>query len=103
MNAGIGSREIEAAVREIELMGRDGHCTSLPREVLNFGYRELRGLAPGSVIVSALLEVEPSEPQQEVQVLDRQGAVEPELPAQERAIGLRSLLAEHQRRRIARQ
>jgi UDP-N-acetylmuramate dehydrogenase len=71
MNAGIGSREIEAAVHEIELMGRDGHCTSLPRQVLDFGYRELRGLAPGSVIVSALLEVEPSEPSRVRAEVDR--------------------------------
>ena len=62
MNAGIGSRELKDVVLEIELMNVEGACTSLPREVLDFGYRELRGLARGSVIVSALLEVSPSEP-----------------------------------------
>jgi UDP-N-acetylmuramate dehydrogenase len=62
MNAGIGSREVENVVIAIELMSAEGVCTSLPRDVLDFGYRELRGLARGSVIVSALLGVSPSDP-----------------------------------------
>jgi len=71
MNAGIGSRELKDVVLEIELMNVEGACTSLPREVLDFGYRELRGLPRGSVIVSALLEVSPSEPARVRAEIDR--------------------------------
>jgi UDP-N-acetylmuramate dehydrogenase len=49
MNAGIAEREI-------------GEATRLPRTTLEFRYRDLRGLAPGSVIVSGLLEVVPTDP-----------------------------------------
>jgi UDP-N-acetylmuramate dehydrogenase len=62
MNAGIPSRETKDAVREIEVMSPSGRqLRHLPRERLRFQYRCLRGLAPGSVILSALLAVEPSE------------------------------------------
>ena len=62
MNAGIPSRETKDAVREIEVMSPSGRkLHHLPRERLGFGYRCLRGLAPGSVILSALLAVEASE------------------------------------------
>jgi UDP-N-acetylmuramate dehydrogenase len=62
MNAGIPSRETKDAVREVEVMSPTGaKLRHLPRERLGFGYRALRGLAPGSVIVSALLAVEPSD------------------------------------------
>jgi UDP-N-acetylmuramate dehydrogenase len=63
MNAGIGSREAEDVVSEIEVMSPCGRRRShLKREALRFRYRGLRGLAPGSVIVSALLAVALSEP-----------------------------------------
>jgi UDP-N-acetylmuramate dehydrogenase len=59
MNAGIPDRETKDAVREIEVMSPSGRkLHHLPRARLGFGYRRLAGLAPGSVIVSALLEVE---------------------------------------------
>jgi UDP-N-acetylmuramate dehydrogenase len=62
MNAGIPSRETKDVVREIELMSPSGRkLRHLPRERLGFRYRGLRGLAPGSVILSALLAVQPSE------------------------------------------
>lgn len=62
MNAGIPSRETKDAVREIEVMSPSGRqLRHLPRERLGFQYRCLRGLAPGSVILSALLAVAPSE------------------------------------------
>ena len=58
MNAGIPEREIGDAVREIEVMSPTGEKTRrLARGSLEFRYRALRGLAPGSVIVSALLDV----------------------------------------------
>jgi UDP-N-acetylmuramate dehydrogenase len=58
MNAGIPGAEIKDAVREIEVMSPCGaKLHHLPRARLGFGYRRLAGLAPGSVIVSALLEV----------------------------------------------
>ncbi len=63
MNAGIPEREVKDAVREIEVMSPAGRRLShLPRAELRFAYRGLRGLAPGSLILSALLAVEPSEP-----------------------------------------
>ncbi len=64
MNAGIPGRELGDAVREIEVASPTGTgIRHLAREVLHFRYRALRGLAPGSVIVSALLAVELSTPE----------------------------------------
>jgi UDP-N-acetylmuramate dehydrogenase len=58
MNAGIPSREVQHVVREIEVMAPSGAgIRHLRREALRFVYRGLRGLAPGSVIVSALFAV----------------------------------------------
>jgi UDP-N-acetylmuramate dehydrogenase len=63
MNAGIPDREVSDAVLEIEVMSPTGrHLHHLRREGLRFAYRGLRGLAPGSVIVSALFRIEPTEP-----------------------------------------
>lgn len=62
MNAGIGVREMKDVVRDIEVLDRKGRTTTtLPRASLDFRYRELAGLEPGSVIVAARLEVVPSE------------------------------------------
>jgi UDP-N-acetylmuramate dehydrogenase len=61
MNAGIPDRETKDAVREIEVMSPSGaKIRHLPRAKLAFGYRRLAGLAPGSLILSALLEVRPA-------------------------------------------
>lgn len=61
MNAGIGTREMKDVVREVEVMSPTGAKRShLPRERLRFVYRALRGLAPGSVLLSALLAVQPA-------------------------------------------
>lgn len=58
MNAGIPERETGEVVRELEVMSPAGRkLRHLPRERLGFAYRRLGGLAPGSVIVSALLAV----------------------------------------------
>ena len=63
MNAGIAEREIGEATHELEVMTPTGHgLRRLPRTTLEFRYRGLRGLAPGSVIVSGLLEVVPTDP-----------------------------------------
>lgn len=63
MNAGIAEREIGDATCELEVMSPTGAGTRrLPRERLEFRYRGLRGLAPGSVIVSGLLQVVPADP-----------------------------------------
>jgi len=71
MNAGIPEREMAAVVRELEVLSPTGARRShLPRSRLRFVYRGLRGLAPGSVILSALLQVRserPSVVQAEVQ------------------------------------
>ncbi|MBW2272050.1 MAG: UDP-N-acetylmuramate dehydrogenase [Deltaproteobacteria bacterium] len=58
MNAGIGSREAKDVVREIEVVSPTGRRRRhLRRASLHFRYRALRGLAPGSVVVSALFAV----------------------------------------------
>lgn len=63
MNAGIGTREAVDVVREIELMGPAGKDTQvIPRAQLHFAYRSLRGLAPGTLIVSVSFEVSASDP-----------------------------------------
>ncbi|HKA14521.1 MAG TPA: UDP-N-acetylmuramate dehydrogenase [Myxococcota bacterium] len=63
MNAGIPGREVGDRVVEIEVASPTGaRISHLPRAVLHFGYRSLRGLAPGSVILSALLRIERSTP-----------------------------------------
>jgi UDP-N-acetylmuramate dehydrogenase len=82
MNAGIPSRETKDAVREIEVMSPSGRqLRHLPRERLGFQYRCLRGLAPGSVILSALLLVEPSERSRVAaaidELLERRAATQP--------------------------
>lgn len=62
MNAGIGVRELKDVVREIDVLDRRGReTTTIPRARLDFRYRELAGLPPGSVIVAARLAVSPSD------------------------------------------
>lgn len=62
MNAGIGVREMKDVVRDIEVMDAEGRgTTTIPRAALDFRYRELAGLAPGSVVVAASLEVAASD------------------------------------------
>jgi UDP-N-acetylmuramate dehydrogenase len=58
MNAGIPEREIKDAVLEVEVMDPNGASPQrLQRDELDFGYRALRGLADGTLILSALFEV----------------------------------------------
>jgi len=57
-NAGIPGREVKDVVREIEVISPTGReVRHIPRAELRFVYRALRGLAPGSVILSALFSV----------------------------------------------
>ena len=82
MNAGIGTREMVDVVREVEVMSPSGrHRRHLVQDTLRFGYRALRGLAPGSALISTLLEVTPAEPEQvraEVErLLARRAATQP--------------------------
>jgi UDP-N-acetylmuramate dehydrogenase len=63
MNAGIGHREMKDVVSELEVMSpTGGRIRHLGRGLLRFGYRALRGLASGSVILSALFEIAISTP-----------------------------------------
>ncbi len=63
MNAGIGVRETKDVVQEIEVVAPDGRGPRwLGRDELDFGYRSLRSLAPGSVVVAARLAVERAAP-----------------------------------------
>ena len=58
MNAGVPGREVKDVVREIEVISPTGReARHIPRAELRFVYRALRGLAPGSVILSALVSV----------------------------------------------
>jgi len=58
MNAGIPGREVKDVVQEIEVISPTGReVRHIPRSGLHFVYRALHGLAPGSVIVSALFRV----------------------------------------------
>ena len=58
MNAGVPQREVKDVVRELEVMSPTGRRRShLGRAGLRFEYRALRGLAPGSLVLSALLAV----------------------------------------------
>jgi len=63
MNAGVPDRDLAQVLVEVEVQSPHGHRrVHLPRERLVLRYRELRGLAPGSVILSALLAVRPGDP-----------------------------------------
>lgn len=63
MNAGIGERELVDVVRDVEVMDPDGSAIRcVGREDLEFRYRALHGLPDGTALVSAGLEVTPSEP-----------------------------------------
>ncbi len=58
MNAGIPGREVKDVVQEIEVISPTGReVRHIPRAGLRFVYRALRGLAPGSLILSALFSV----------------------------------------------
>jgi UDP-N-acetylmuramate dehydrogenase len=62
MNAGIGVREMKDVVFELDVLDRTGrHLRKLAHDQLDFRYRGLRGLEPGSVIVAARLQIEESE------------------------------------------
>jgi UDP-N-acetylmuramate dehydrogenase len=64
MNAGIGVREVKDALLEAEVISpAGGHITHRKREELAFRYRSLGGLAPGSIVLSALFAVRPCEPE----------------------------------------
>jgi len=71
MNAGIGVREVKDVVLEIEVFGPDGRGPKrFARKDLDFGYRSLRSLAPGSIVVAALLAVEASTPERVSEQVD---------------------------------
>ena len=73
MNAGIPGSEISDAVREVEVMSPTGRTRRhLPRRKLRFSYRSLRGLAPGSVLISSLVAVRSADPASVRSEVDRQ-------------------------------
>ena len=72
MNAGIPAREVKDTIREVEVMSPTGASVRhLKRDGLRFAYRALRGLAVGSVILSALFEVGISNPARVRSEVDR--------------------------------
>lgn len=61
MNAGVPGRELADVLLELEVMSPTGaRLRHLPVGALRLVYRSLRGLAPGSALVSALLHVTPA-------------------------------------------
>lgn len=82
MNAGIGTREVKDVLASVEVQvpGEDA-TREIDTDALEFRYRELRGLPPGSVLVAATFRVEPSTPeavQAEVdELLARRAATQP--------------------------
>lgn len=72
MNAGIGVREMKDVVFDIDILDRTGkQSLRIARNELDFHYRALEGLQPGSVIVAARLRVEASERAQVQSEIDR--------------------------------
>ena len=72
MNAGIGVREMKDVVVDIDILDRTGkHMLQIPRDKLDFRYRALKGLEPGSIIVAGRLQVEESEPAKVQSEIDR--------------------------------
>lgn len=62
MNAGIGVRDMKDVVFDIDILDRTGkHMLQIASDKLDFRYRALEGLEPGSIIVAARLQVEQSE------------------------------------------
>lgn len=62
MNAGIGVREMKDVIFDVDVLDRTGErMLQIPRDQLDFRYRSLTGLEPGSIIVAARLQVEESE------------------------------------------
>jgi UDP-N-acetylmuramate dehydrogenase len=62
-NAGIPGREVKDQLREIEVMSPTGRSVRrMERRQLRFVYRALRGLSPGSLILSALFGIAISSP-----------------------------------------
>jgi UDP-N-acetylmuramate dehydrogenase len=62
-NAGIPGREVKDQLREIEVMSSTGSSLRhMERRQLRFAYRALRGLAPGSLILSVLFGIALSTP-----------------------------------------
>jgi UDP-N-acetylmuramate dehydrogenase len=57
MNAGAFRMEIEAKVREIQIVNREGQTLERDRSMLRFSYRKLE-LEKGSVVTGALLTIE---------------------------------------------
>jgi UDP-N-acetylmuramate dehydrogenase len=73
MNAGVPQNEVAARVEELEVMTPSGRCIRhRQRNSLHFVYRALRGLAPGSVLLSVLFSVTLSTPFAVREEVDRQ-------------------------------
>jgi len=59
MNAGIGVREIETVIEDVDWIGPGGNPGTAGREELEFRYREFRFPVEGAVITSARFRTEP--------------------------------------------
>lgn len=62
MNAGIGVREIEAAVEFVDWLEPGGSPGGSARAELDFSYRALRLPVPGAIVTAARFETRPAEP-----------------------------------------
>lgn len=63
MNAGAYGREMKDVVRSVRVMARDGQIRVLDREELGLGYRTSRIPKEGYVVLEALLELAPGDPE----------------------------------------
>jgi UDP-N-acetylmuramate dehydrogenase len=71
-NAGIPGHEVKDQLREIEVMSPTGRSLRhMGRRQLRFAYRALRGLAPGSLILSAIFGIALSTPAEVRAEVDR--------------------------------
>jgi UDP-N-acetylmuramate dehydrogenase len=72
MNAGIGTHEVKDVVESVELLVPGETATrALDAADLEFRYRELRGTAPGAVLLGATFRVEKSTPEAVQAEIDR--------------------------------
>jgi len=72
MNAGIGVREMKDVVLEIETIDAEGIAfVRTPRNELDFRYRALASLRPGSILTGARLAVTPSKREKVQSEVDR--------------------------------
>jgi UDP-N-acetylmuramate dehydrogenase len=62
MNAGVPDREVGDVVVDVEVAGPGTRRSRLSRDEMGFAYRAARGVAPGTVLLSARFALAPADP-----------------------------------------